>query len=139
MKRITRKTLRYHNWAKKLIPALNKVSSVLCFLWTQSFDLQCKSKGWFLYEMQHWVDLGYFITWKGLEQQYVIPTRNICLKWMIKSPYLQAYSKHLRWGIFAKIVHNFQPLANFTKSSTLDVTMFWTHLRSTNWTCSKLN
>ena len=35
-------------------------TSAHCILYTnQSFDLQCKSNDWFIYEMQNWAETGY--------------------------------------------------------------------------------
>ena len=37
---------------------LTHFSAVLHFIQNQSFDLQYKSIDWFLYEMQHWAEMG---------------------------------------------------------------------------------
>ena len=52
--------LRYYSYLHILIMKLVLPSSAQCCIpyRNQSFDLHCKSNDWFLYEIEHWAEMG---------------------------------------------------------------------------------
>ena len=52
-----------HDYCNLIKSGAPEPISAQCYVWcrNQSFDLQCISNGWFLYEMQHWIEMCYYL------------------------------------------------------------------------------